>query len=551
MKVALAQINTTVGDIAGNARLAAEAYQHGTEAGAQLVLAPEMCLTGYPPRDLLTKRRFVDANLAALDELARQTGETALLVGYVDRNPNRPGKEFFNAAALLQNGKIIAKIFKTLLPAYDVFDEDRYFQPAENNDPIKLCGHMLGISICEDIWNDEDYWPERLYRRDPISEQNTKGAQILFNISASPYDLGKEARRYDMLRAVAVKHHLPLLYCNLVGGNDELLFDGNSMAFDAQGTLIAQGPAFQEALTLIDLDNPRPIHFTPQTEEAALHDALVLGLRDYARKCGFRSVVLGLSGGIDSAVCACLAADALGPDNVWGVAMPSPFSSEHSLTDARAIANNLGIHFEVIPITDVFKTMKQSLRAVFNDRPEDTTEENIQARIRGQILMAISNKFGHLLLTTGNKSELAVGYCTLYGDMCGGLAVISDVPKTLIYKLAQWINEQARKKNIKPPIPERSLTRAPSAELRPDQTDQDTLPPYEILDPILRAYVEQNKSRREIIAMGYDEKLVDDILRRIDLNEYKRKQAPPGLKVTTKAFGIGRRMPIAQRYVEK
>ncbi len=551
VKVALAQINTTVGDLAGNAKLAADAYRRGVEAGAQVVLLPEMTLTGYPPRDLLTKRRFVDENLGALENLAQQTGDTALLVGYVERNETRVGKQLLNAAALLAGGKIVSKVFKTLLPTYDVFDEDRYFQPAEKNAPVVFGDGTLGISICEDIWNDEDYWPQRLYRRDPIAELHAAGAQILFNISASPYELGKEGRRYDMLRAVAVKHGLPLLYCNLVGGNDELIFDGNSMAFDGQGHLIAQGAPFHEDFVLVDLGNPKPIAFTPPSEDVELHDALVLGLRDYARKCGFKTAVLGLSGGIDSALVAYLAVAALGRENVRGLAMPSQFSSDHSISDARLVAQNLGIRFDVLPIQDTFEALKKSMRGVFEGRPEDTAEENMQARIRGQMLMAISNKFGHLLLTTGNKSELAVGYCTLYGDMAGGFAPISDVPKMMVYKLSRWINEQARAKQQTPPIPEGSLTKPPSAELRANQTDQDTLPPYEILDPIMRAYVEQGKSRREIIATGFDEKTVDFVLRRIDLNEYKRKQAPPGLKVTPKAFGLGRRMPIAQRYVER
>ncbi len=574
MKLALAQLNTTVGDLRGNTAKILDFYRQGVTAGAELVVTPEMATTGYPPRDLLAKRRFVQDNLAALDELAVNVRATGLLVGYVDINPRRPGKDYFNAAALIQNGKIVARRFKTLLPTYDVFDEDRYFQPAESNEAVTYNGQKLGITICEDIWNAQDYWPVRLYQRDPIRDLGA--VDIIYNISASPYHLGKERTRYDMLSAAAVKHNAPLVYCNLVGGNDELIFDGNSLVFDAAGNLIAQGAAFREDLLVVDLDAPRSALHAPLSPSAALHDALALGLRDYVRKCGFKSVVLGLSGGIDSAVTACLAVAALGAENVMGVSMPAQFSSKGSVDDARDLAGNLGIRWEVIPIQETFQTLKGSFKELFKGLPEDTTEENMQARIRGVTLMAISNKFGHLLLTTGNKSELAVGYCTLYGDMNGGLGVIADVPKTMIYELARYINGSGQQKGIvgQPPrlpslpiaaggaptlqtesgfpIPEASLTKAPSAELRPNQTDQDTLPPYDVLDAILKRYVEEAKSAAEIIAeTGYDAKLVRDIVRKIDLNEYKRKQAPPCLRVTTKAFGIGRRVPIAQRYVER
>ncbi len=548
MKLALAQINTTVGDLRGNAAKLLDFYGRAVKAGATLVLAPEMAITGYPPRDLLAKRRFVDDNLRALDELAAKIGDAALVVGYVDINPQRPGKEYFNAAALIRNGKILARRFKTLLPTYDVFDEDRYFQPADANAAVKMDKHKLALTICEDIWNGPGYWAVRLYRRDPIEELMRKetGVEILLNISASPYNLGKEKTRFDMLRAAAIRHKVPLAYCNLVGGNDELVFDGNSMVFNASGNLLAEAKAFQEDLLIVDTDNTASLPFKPLDPIEALHEALVLGLRDYTRKCGFKSVVLGLSGGIDSAVTACLAVAALGKENVMGVSMPSQFSSKGSIDDARDLAKNLGIRWEVIPIQDAFQVYKGAFKEVFKGLPEDTTEENIQARIRGTILMALSNKFGHMLLTTGNKSELAVGYCTLYGDMAGGLAVIADVPKTMIYKLARHINK------THPVIPEASLTKPPSAELRFNQTDQDTLPPYEVLDEVLKKYIEENKSAAEIIVeTKLDEKLVRDIVRKIDLNEYKRKQAPPSLRVTTKAFGIGRRVPIAQRYVER
>ena len=577
MKLALAQINTTVGDLRGNCAKLLEFYRRGVDAGATLVLTPEMAITGYPPRDLLAKRRFVADNLQALAELAGQIGKTALLVGYVELNPHRPGKEYLNAAALIRDGKIVAKRFKTLLPTYDVFDEDRYFQPAESNEPVVLDARRIGLTICEDIWT-QDYLPARLYQRNPVEELlkgKGGGAQIICNISASPYNLGKENTRFRMLQAEAKKCRVPLVYCNLVGGNDELIFDGNSMVFDADGNLIGQAAAFREDLLIVDLDAPTSSDRLPvtsdlsritrseasergadhrslvpkrQSEEpiANLHSALVLGLRDYVRKCGFKSVVLGLSGGIDSAVTACLAVAALGPENVVGVSMPSQFSSKGSIDDARELAKNLGIRWELIPIQDAFQVYKAALNEAFKGLPEDTTEENVQARIRGTILMALSNKFGHMLLTTGNKSEVAVGYCTLYGDMAGGLAVIADVPKTTIYELARHINRE------RPIIPETSLTKPPSAELRPNQTDQDTLPPYEVLDAILKKYIEESKSVAEIVAeTKFDEKLVRDIARKIDLNEYKRKQAPPCLRVTTKAFGIGRRVPIAQRYVEQ
>src|SRR5882724_6259590 len=522
MKIALAQIDTTVGDLRGNSGKILDFYRCGVAAGADVVMTPELAITGYPPRDLLAKHRFVHDNLHALDELAAQVGPTALLVGYVDFNTNRPGRNYVNAVALVQNGKIIARRHKMLLPTYDVFDEDRYFQPADSNTVIDLASQRVGLTICEDIWT-QDYLPAQLYERSPIHDlmSGQARAQVLLNLSASPYHLGKERVRHDMLAAVARQYKVPVVYCNLVGGNDELIFDGNSLAFDASGNLLAQGAAFAEDLVVVDLvGQPQP--FNPLQPAAALHEALVLGLRDYTQKCGFKSVVLGLSGGIDSAVAACLAVVALGRENVLGVSMPSQFSSKGSIEDARELAGNLGIRWEMIPIQDVFEQFKMTLQPLFKGRPEDTTEENIQARIRGTTLMALSNKFGHMLLTTGNKSEVAVGYCTLYGDMNGGLGVIADVPKTMIYELARYINRQ------RPVIPESSLTKPPSAELRANQTDQDTLPPYDVLDAIIKLYIEEAKSTAEIVKeTGYDEKLVRDIVRKIDLNEYKRKQAPP------------------------
>ncbi|HXC99726.1 MAG TPA: NAD+ synthase, partial [Verrucomicrobiae bacterium] len=510
MKVALAQINPTVGDLAGNQAKILAAYRRGVEAGVELVMLPELAVTGYPPRDLLLKKSFITGNLAVLEQLAAATGPTALLVGYVGENPKRPGREVTNSVALLRNGKIAATRAKSLLPTYDVFDEDRYFEPAQENQPVPFDDAKLGLTVCEDIWNDEDFWPERRYHHNPPLELAAAGARILFNVSASPWHAGKEETRFRMLQSMALKAGRPVLFCNQAGGNDELVFDGGSLAFNGAGELIAQGRMFAEDFVMVDTEAKAAIARARRTDEENIHDALVMGLRDYLHKCGFKSAVLGLSGGIDSALVACLAAEALGRENVRGVSLPSQFSSPGSLEDARLLAKNLGISYEVIPIQSAFATLKQELQPAFAERPEDTTEENIQARLRGVILMALSNKFGSLLLTTGNKSELAVGYCTLYGDMCGGLAVISDVPKTMVYRLAKWIN---RAKEI---IPASSITKAPSAELRPNQTDQDSLPPYEVLDAILDAYVVQGKTQGEIVAAGFAGATVQRVVRLID-----------------------------------
>jgi NAD+ synthetase len=540
----MAQINTTVGDIEGNESRILAAYSRALSEEVDLVLFPELTIAGYPPRDLLLKKSFVSKNLEALDRLARAAKKTAMLVGYVGRNETPPGREVTNSAALLHEGKIAATRIKTLLPTYDVFDEDRYFEPARENAPIQWGGSNLGVTICEDVWNDEDFWRDRRYRRNPANELAHEGARIILNISASPWHLGKNRIRRDMLSNLATKAKCPLLLCNLVGGNDELVFDGASLAFNARGELIAQGKMCEEDFVVVDVPNAAPIEPRETQDEEKVYKALVLGLRDYMHKCGFKSALIGLSGGIDSALTAVIAVEALGRENVRGVALPSQFSSQGSLDDARKLAENLRIQYDVIPIQPMFIAAKEQLKTVFAGRPEDTTEENIQARLRGVILMAMSNKFGSLLLTTGNKSELAVGYCTLYGDMCGGLAVISDVPKTMVYRLARWIN---REREV---IPDASITKAPSAELRPNQTDQDSLPPYDVLDAILDAYVVKGQSAVEIIQSGFDEQTVRRVVRLIDLNEYKRRQAAPGLKVTTKAFGVGRRIPIAQRYRE-
>ena len=544
MKLALAQINPTVGDLPANETKILSAYRRGVAAGVDLVLVPELAVCGYPPRDLLMRRHFVDDNLAVVGRLAAVTQKTGLLVGFAGRNENRPGRRFTNSAALLQNKEVLAVRNKMLLPTYDVFDEDRYFEPARENAPVEFNDQKIGITVCEDVWNDEDFWDDRRYRRNPAAELISAGARLLVNISASPWQLGKNQLRHRMLASLAAKSGVPLAYCNVAGGNDELVFDGCSLVFNGAGESIAQGALFDEDFVVVDLDKASVIQPLEICDEEKMYRALVLGLRDYLYKCGFKSAVLGLSGGIDSALTAAIAVEALGRDYVRGVSLPSQFSSPGSLDDARLLAKNLGIQYDVVSIQPMFEAAKNQLRDVFAGRPEDTTEENIQARLRGVTLMALSNKFGSLLLTTGNKSELAVGYCTLYGDMCGGLAVISDVPKTMVYRLAKWVN---RKREI---IPQSSITKAPSAELRPDQTDQDSLPPYDVLDAILEQYVVEHRSASEIVKAGFDEATVHRIIRLIDLNEYKRRQAAPGIKVTTKAFGLGRRIPIAQKYRE-
>jgi NAD+ synthase (glutamine-hydrolysing) len=544
MKIALAQINTTVGDFAGNEEKILAAYCRGEKETADIVVCPELTITGYPPRDLVTKKSFVEKNLAVLERLAKATGKTALLVGFVGENKSRPGREATNNVALLQGGKIITTRTKSLLPTYDVFDEDRYFEPAPENLVCDWAGEKLGLTICEDIWNDEDFWPERRYQRNPPMELVAAGAKILFNISASPWHVGKEKTRAQMVRSLALKAKCPVVLCNQIGGNDELVFDGSSLVFNGHGELIAQAKSFEEDFVIVDTDAAKGISRSELDAEEAVYKALVLGLRDYFNKCGFKTAVLGVSGGIDSAVVAVLAVAALGKENVRVVSLPSQFSSQGSLDDARILAERLGVQYDVVPIRKAFETTKETLQSIFAGLKEDTTEENIQARLRGVILMALSNKFGSLLLTTGNKSELAVGYCTLYGDMNGGLAVISDVPKTMVYRLARWINRETEI------IPESSITKAPSAELRPNQTDQDSLPPYEILDAILDLYVVEQKTASEIIGTGFDEATVRRVIRMIDFNEYKRRQAAPGIKVTSKAFGMGRRVPIAQRYRE-
>ena len=544
MNIGLAQINSVIGDFPGNVKRILAAYRECLDAGAELVITPELSLVGYPPRDLVFKSQFVPKCLQALDHLAGEIREVPLLVGYVDHHhPSHPGKPFRNAAAWLENGKIQHRVWKTLLPTYDVFDERRYFEPGDSCEPILWNGHRFGITICEDIWT-ENYLQRPFYDRDPVEELSANGIDLLLNLSASPFHLGKPLLRRAMIGGIARKVKVPVIYCNAVGANDQLVFDGHSLVTDGTGRISTQLEGFAETCVVVDpffaVENDAPLDSCDAQE---LYQALVLGVRDYVTKCGFSTVCLGLSGGIDSALTAVIAADALGPENVRGLTMPSPYSSRGSVDDSFALAKTLGIHCDELPIKDAFEAVKATMRPVFEGQPEDVTEENMQARIRGLMLMALSNKENHLLLTTGNKSELAVGYCTIYGDMCGGLAVISDLPKCRVYEVARWIN---REREI---IPWNTIDKPPSAELRPDQKDQDTLPPYEILDKILELYVENQLSSDEIISRGFEETTVRWIQRRVDLNEWKRHQAAPGLRVTSKAFGIGRRMPIVQRFV--
>ena len=542
MKIGFAQINCTVGDLRGNFEKILAAYQRLSAAGADLVLTPELAVPGYPPQDLVFKSQFVPQNFEVLERLRARVDRAALLVGFVDRNQGR-GKPFHNAAALLEAGQPIRKTHKSLLPTYDVFDEDRYFEPARSVTPLNFRGKKIGVTICEDIWT-EHYLPRPLYDVEPVRSLVEQGADVILNLSASPFSINKSAIRHEMVATLARTYQRPICYCNAVGGNDQLIFDGNSIAVDAAGEVIAQLAAFAEEELVLDIDSASAQPFRDPEVSSDLFHGLSLGLRDYLAKCGFKSAVLGLSGGIDSAVVAAIAVEALGPENVVGVSMPSPYSSQGSIDDALALARNLGIKCLQMPIANAFETFKAQFQDIFRGLPEDATEENMQSRLRGMILMSLSNKFGHLLLTTGNKSELAVGYCTIYGDMAGGLAVISDVPKTLVYELARWINRE------RAVIPVSTIEKPPSAELKPGQTDQDTLPPYDVLDEILRQYVEENLSARDIIAHGFDEKTVRWVQRRVDLNEYKREQAAPGLKVTSRAFGLGRRMPIAQKFVD-
>ena len=556
MKICLAQINPTVGAFEQNVKKICRFINTAKKKGADLIVFPEMCIVGYPPKDLLELSGFVDSNLKALEEVKNNVTGISAIVGFVDRNVGQRGKNLYNAAAYINNKEIVSRHYKSLLPTYDVFDEDRYFEPAHSISLAKISGRRSGISICEDAWGANVVWPGKIHHKDPVESMVRQGAEIIINISASPFTIGKQDERLKMLTSHAKKYNVPIVFVNQIGGNDDLVFDGNSLVINKKGVIVDKALSFEEDLLMVEFKGPdisagdsKPGSVGKRTQAGAGEDeiesvfkALVLGTRDYVRKCGFKKAVIGLSGGIDSAVTAVIAARALGKGKVLGVTMPSGFSSKGSVKDSKALAKRLGIAFENIPIKSVYNAYTRTLSDMFTGLPFDVTEENLQARIRGKILMAISNKHGYLVLTTGNKSELAVGYCTLYGDMCGGLAVISDIPKTMVYDIAEYIN---RKKEI---IPIDTIEKPPSAELRPDQKDQDSLPPYDILDGVLRAYVEESKDIDDIVGIGFNETLVKDIIKKVDTNEYKRKQAAPGLKVTSKAFGTGRRMPLAQRY---
>jgi NAD+ synthase (glutamine-hydrolysing) len=545
VKIALGQLDPTIGDFESNLHLVRRAMADASAAGADLLVLPELVVCGYPPRDLLEREAFLQASSRSLADLCGSVhGQLAVLVGFPEVLPEvEAGRHIANSAALIDDGKIVAIRRKSLLPTYDVFDEWRYFEPATTIAPVSFRGRSLGISICEDIWNDGDFWPRRLYREDPVEKLVRAGADLLINIAASPFTVEKRHLRPRMLASVARHWQRPLVFVNQVGGQDDLVFDGSSLAVNAKGEVIARAAEHAPDLVVVDIDagrgDVRP--FTESDARSAL-DALVLGTRDYARRCGFAGALIGLSGGIDSAVVACIASRALDPAQVLGVAMPSRYSSDHSRRDAADLAKNLGIEFREISIEPMFAAYLGSLEPAFAGREPDVTEENLQARIRGGLLMALSNKFGKLLLSTGNKSEIATGYCTLYGDTNGGLAVISDVPKTWVYRIAREINAE------RPVIPESTLRKPPSAELRPGQIDQDSLPPYDVLDEILAAHVEDGLDTQALVAAGFERAVVEKVLRLVRISEYKRRQLPPGLKITSKAFGTGRRYPVAQGF---
>ena len=546
MKIAVCQINTTVGDFDGNVEKITACLKKAGALDCDLALFPELTLTGYPPRDLLDRFSFFQDAQAALQKVAGASRGILAVVGTILENKGS-GNPLFNAAVAVKDGEILYTYKKALLPNYDVFDEARYFAPASDPPPLlQYKGLKIAVTVCEDIWNVQGVFTHKLYAYDPVTELARQKPDLVLNLSASPFHLAKLSVRKALLKHVTQAAKAPVLYCNLAGGNDELVFDGCSMAMDAGGNLFRTGAAFEEDFFVYDTEKPSlQAPGPPSNDVDTIYRALVAGTRDYVRKCGFEKVLLGLSGGIDSALVACIAAEALGPENVMGVTMPSPFSSKGSIEDSRKLAEALAIEFKEIPITPLFEEALKTLAPAFGGKPRDAAEENLQARLRGLILMALSNKFNRLVLSTGNKSELAVGYCTLYGDMCGGLAVISDVPKGMVYQLSRRANRE------KPLIPEEVFTKPPSAELRPNQKDQDSLPPYDTLDAVLRLYIEENQPPEKIVRAGFDAPLVTDILRRINQNEYKRRQMAPGLKVTTKAFGMGRRVPIAQKYKEK
>jgi len=556
MKIAIAQLNSTIGDLSGNARQILEAAQQAASQGVSLLLTPELSLCGYPPRDLLLQPAFVRSMADTLNQLAKDLPpQVAVLVGTVvpnDRAVQTGGKPLFNSIALLQDGNVQQYFHKRLLPTYDVFDEDRYFEPGQASMAFAIDSLKIGVTICEDLWNDEEFWGKRSYEASPIEDLVAQQVNLIVNLSASPFHTGKQRIREAMLHHAAIRYQTPIIYANQVGGNDDLIFDGNSSGFDRRGEMTCRANAFEPDLVLVEYDhtqqdlclNPNQIAPQPENDDAEMWSALVLGLRDYVRKCGFSKVVLGLSGGIDSSLVAAVAMMAIGAENVLGVLMPSPYSSKHSITDAVQLAQNLAIKTEILPIGDLMQSYDRTLAELFADTEFGLAEENLQSRIRGNLLMALSNKFGHLLLSTGNKSEMAVGYCTLYGDMNGGLAVIADVPKTKVYSICQWLNSTGQKL-----IPAHVIVKPPSAELKPGQVDQDSLPPYDILDDILHQFIHDNRSPDEIVASGHDAATVERVIKLVIRAEFKRKQAPPGLKVTDRAFGTGWRMPIANRWL--
>jgi NAD+ synthase (glutamine-hydrolysing) len=553
MKIALIQINPYIGSFRANCEKIAQGAEMARSKGCDLAIFPELAISGYPPQDLLERPSFLADHERALQELVGRVKGIGVMTGAITRHTARSGRILHNSCILFENGTILASAHKRLLPYYDVFDETRYFEPGGPGVPVYYKGTNLVMTICEDIWNDKDIAPRQLYAVDPVADllsSATGGADFLVNIAASPFRQGKAAEKQRIFTNLSYKYDLPLLYVNQVGGQDSLVFDGRSLAMDRFGRTVALASGFREEMLIVDTKEikegvKKELTFPPEDELPDVYQALVMGTRDYVTKCGFKNVVIGLSGGIDSALTAAIACSALGPENVTGVSLPSPYSSEESIADARALAKNLGINLEVIPITYIFQAMLKTLLPILGELDLGITEQNLQARIRGNVLMALSNYRGCMLLSTGNKSEMAVGYCTLYGDMSGGLAVISDVPKLLVYQLARYVNREDEL------IPRRTMEKPPSAELAPDQKDQDDLPPYEILDPILKLWLEDNLSSSEIIARGYDAVMVRDVIRRIKINEYKRKQAPLGLKVTSKAFGYGRRYPNAEGYREE
>lgn len=573
MKIAIAQLNPTIGDLAGNAQQILAAAQQAAEQDVRLLLTPELSLCGYPPRDLLMNPSFIDAIAATLQQLAQDLPpQLAVLIGTVEPNPRSletGGKPLFNSVALLEQGHIQQIFHKRLLPTYDVFDEDRYFEPGQQINQFTLDGVPIGVTICEDFWNDEEFWGKRSYSINPIADLAAQGVHLTINLSASPYSVGKQKLREAMLRHSATRFGQPVIYANQVGGNDDLIFDGSSVAFDRQGNVVCRAQSFATDLVLLDFDpqtkdlvalETSAVVPLPQSDEAEIWAALVLGVRDYVRKCGFSKIVLGLSGGIDSSLVAAIAVEALGPENVLGVLMPSPYSSDHSVSDAIALAKNLGMTTHTLPIATLMQTYDDTLKELFAGTQPGIAEENIQSRIRGNLLMAIANKFGHLLLSTGNKSEMAVGYCTLYGDMNGGLAAIADVPKTRVYSICHWLNSDTQAHtfcHLSPKIhnstaeviPNSVLTKAPSAELKPDQVDQDSLPAYDVLDDILDRFVHKHQSPAQIIEAGHPVATVERVVKLVTRAEFKRRQAPPGLKITDRAFGTGWRMPVANRWV--